>query len=176
MEFEELLELARDSYVGQFVDFVDKQSALFEKGAAEVKLQISGDSEYYRNYFCADFASGDDDGHIIELAADEEVTFDPVEVSLGGMDMTVSRLVWNDITISSNDRTLLASDFAEWFETWFDPEETSFDPDTRFSACIHSLKVNSAQITVDLGTAPVTALADLLMRFENLGCQSLKVS
>ncbi|HTN41071.1 MAG TPA: hypothetical protein VLZ84_07970, partial [Asticcacaulis sp.] len=92
------------------------------------------------------------------------------------MDMMVSRLVWNDITIASNDRTLLSSDFAEWFETWFAPEETSFDPDTRFSACIHSLKVNSAQITVDLGTAPVTALADLLMRFENLGCQSLTVS
>ena len=176
MEFEELLELARDSYVGQFADFVDKQTALFDKGAAEVKLQISGDSEYYRNYFCADFASNDDDGHIVELAAEEEVTFDPVEVSLGEMDMTINRLVWNDITITSNDRTLLASDFAEWFETWFDPEETTFDPDTRFSACIHSLKVDSERVTVDFGTAPVTALADLLMRFESLGCQSLTVS
>ncbi len=176
MEFEELLELARDSYVGQFADFVDRQAVLFGKGAAEVKLQISGDSEYYRNYFCADFGSGEDDGHIIELAAEEEVTFDPVEVSLGNMDMTINRLVWNDITIVSNDRTLLAGDFAEWFETWFDPEETSFDPDTRFSACIHSLKVDSTQVTVDFGTAPVTALADLLMRFESLGCQSLTVS
>jgi hypothetical protein len=176
VEFEELLELARDSYVGQFVDFVDKQSALFEQGAAEVKLQISGDSEFYRNYFCADFASNDDDGHVVELAPDEEVTFDPVEVSLGEMDMTVTRLVWNDVTVTSNDRTLLASDFAEWFETWFDPEETTFDPDTRFSACIHSLKVDSAQVTVDFGTAPVTALADLLMRFESLGCRSLTVS
>ncbi|HTM82776.1 hypothetical protein [Asticcacaulis sp.] len=176
MEFEELLELARDSYVGQFADFVDKQAALFDKGAAEVKLQISGDSEYYRNYFCADFASNDDDGHIVELAAEEEVTFDPVEVSLGNMEITINRLVWNDITIASNDRTLLAGDFAEWFETWFDPEETTFDPDTRFSACIHSLKVDSTQVTVDFGTAPITALADLLMRFESLGCQSLTVN
>ncbi len=176
MEFEELLELARDSYVGQFADFIDKQTALFDKGSAEVKLQISGDSEFYRNYFCTDFASGDDGGHIVELAAEEEVTFDPIEVSLGAMEMTVSRLVWNDITISSNDRTLLASDFAEWFETWFDPEETTFDPDTRFSACIHSLVVTSSLVTVDFGTAPITALADLLMRFESLGCQSLTVS
>ena len=176
MEFEELLELTRDSYVGQFADFADKQTALFDKGVAEVKLQISGDSEYYRNYFCADFASNDDDGHIVELAAEEEVTFDPVEVSLGNMEMTINRLVWNDITIASNDRTLLAGDFAEWFETWFDPEETTFDPDTRFSACIHSLKVASSQVTVDFGTAPITALADLLMRFESLGCQSLTVS
>jgi hypothetical protein len=176
VEFEELLELARDSYVGQFADFVDKQAALFDKGAAEVKLQISGDSEYYRNYFCTDFASGDDGGQIVELTPNEEVTFDPVEVSLGEMDMIVSRLMWNDINITSNDRTLLASDFADWFETWFDPEETTFDPDTRFSACIHSLKVDSGQVTVDFGTAPVTALTDLLMLFEKLGCQSLTVS
>lgn len=176
MEFEELLELARDSYVGQFADFVDKQTARFQQGAAEVKLQISGDSEFYRNYFCTDFASGDDGGQIVELTPDEEVTFDPVEVSLGEMDMIVSRLMWNDINITSADRTLLASDFADWFETWFDPEETTFDPDTRFSACIHSLTVTASQVTVDFGTAPVTALADLLMRFESLGCRSLSVS
>jgi hypothetical protein len=176
VEFEELLELARDSYVDQFADFVDRQTATHLKGAAEVKLQISGDSEFYRNYFCADFSSNDDDGQIVELAAEEEVTFDPVEVSLGDMEMIVSRLAWNNITIVSNDRTLLASDFAEWFETWFDPEESSFDPDTRFSACIHSLAVTSSQATVDFGTAPVTALADLLMLFENLGCKSLTVS
>jgi len=175
VEFEELLELARDSYVGQFVDFVDKQTALHGRGAAEVKFQIDGDSEFYRNYYCTDFASGED-GQIIELAADEEVTFDPVDVSLGEMDMTVSRLVWNDVTIASNDRSLQGGDFGDWFETWFDPDETSFDPDTRFSACIHSLRVTPEQVTVDLGTAPVTALADLLMRFESLGCRSLTVS
>ncbi|MFT4076354.1 MAG: hypothetical protein QM647_12585 [Asticcacaulis sp.] len=176
MEFEELLELARDSYVDQFVDFVDKQASLHDQGAAEVKFVIDGDSEFYRNYYCTDFASNDGEGQIIELAPDEEVTFDPVEVSLGEMDMTVSRLVWNDVTIASNDRPLQGGDFEEWFETWFDPEETSFDPDTRFSACIHSLRVTPEQLTVDLGTAPVTALADLLMRFESLGCRSLTVS
>jgi len=176
VEFEELLELARDSYVGQFVDFVDKQTALHDQGAAEVKFVIDGDSEFYRNYYCTDFASNDGEGQIIELAPDEEVTFDPVEVSLGEMDMTVSRLVWNDVTIASNDRSLQGGDFADWFETWFDPDETSFDPDTRFSACIHSLRVMPEQVTVDLGTAPVTALADLLMRFESLGCRSLTVS
>jgi len=176
VDFEELLELARDSYVAQFAEFVDRQKAEFAQGAAEVKLQVTGESDYYRNYFCADFAPGGDEDQILELAAEEEVTFDPVEVSLGNMDMTVTRLAWNDLTITANDKTLLAGDFADWFETWFDPEETSFDPDTRFSACIHSLKVTGSQVTVDLGTAPITALADLLMLFEGLGSRSLSVS
>eukprot|EP01042_Synura_sphagnicola_P035224 gene35224-45131_t len=157
----------------QFATFVDSQARQFETGSAEVKFEVPEDGGFYRNYYCADYASSDGGGHIIEMTPEEEVTFDPIEVSLGDMEMIVGRLVWNDVNITTNDQTLMADDFSEWFETWFDPDETNFDPDTRFSACIHSLRVEKDGVSVDMGTAPIVALADLLMRFESLGCQSL---
>ena len=176
MDFEELLELARDSYMDQFATFIENQTRQYETGSAEVKFEVPEDGGFYRNYYCCDYASSDGGGHIIEMTPEEEVTFDPIEVSLGDMEMTVGRLVWNDINITANDVTLLADDFSEWFDTWFDPDETNFDPDTRFSACIHSLRIDKNVVSVDLGTAPIVALADLLMRFESLGCQSLTVN
>ncbi len=176
MEFEDLLELTRDSYIDQFATFIENQTRVFEQGSAEVKFQVPDEGGYYRNYYCADFASSDGGGHIVEMTPDEEVTFDVVEVSLGEMDMKIGRLVWNDIHIKCNDQALVADDFSEWFDTWFDPDETNFDPDTRFSACIHSLRVEANGVSVDMGTAPIVALADLLMRFESLGCRSLSVN
>ena len=173
MEFEDLLELARDSYLEQFATFVDKQRAQSDKGVVEVKLKVPEVGGGHRNYYCADYAT---DGQMLELQSEEEVTFDTVEVTLGDMDMVISRLVWDDITIKAGDRAVSGDDFSEWFETWFDPEETTFDPDTRFSACIHSLRVDEGGVSVDFGTAPITALADLLMRFESLGCRALSVS
>jgi hypothetical protein len=173
LEFEDLLELARDSYLEQFATFVDKQRTLSEKGTSELKLKVPEEGGFYRNYYCADYATG---GEMLELQSEEEVTFDTIEVTLGDMDMVISRLVWDDITIKAGDKAVSGDDFSEWFETWFDPEETTFDPDTRFSACIHSLRVDEAGVSVDFGTAPITALADLLMRFESLGCRSLSVS
>ncbi len=174
MDFEELLSLARDSYVGQFVTFVDQQLLSGAPGTSEVKLQLDG-SALYRQYYCVDFLSDAGDKPAIELAPDEEVTFDPVEVTLGEMEMSVSRLQWNDVVIATGG-PVDPRDLEDWFEDWFDPDDTTFDPDTRFSGNIHSLLIEGENLSVDLGTAPVEALIELLVLLETLGYRKLRIS
>ncbi len=175
MEFEDLIEMVRDSYVDQFSEFVDTQTkATGPKGAAEVKLVLPDDSGLYRNLYCADYSRADE-GDVIELLPEEEVTFDPVDVSLNDMNMHIERLLWNDVTIAT-ERAVDSLELAEWFETWFDPDDTSFDPDTRFSGNIHSLSLDETGVHVDLGTAPVEALVDLLIVFEASGHSQIKVT
>ncbi len=169
MEFEDLIELVRDGYVGQFSDFIDQQTKAHATGAGEVKLHLSEGSGLYRDLYCADFIAGEDADNVIELSPEEEVTFDPVDVTLGAMEMHVERLQWNDINIRVAGG-IDGRDLADWFETWFDPDEKTFDPDTRFSGNVHSLTVDDDGIHVDLGTAPADALVDLLATLENLGC------
>ena len=175
MEFEDLIELVRDSYIVQFSEFMTRVQKEHGDGLGEVKLQLSENSSLYRNYYCADFIRAGDGGNVIELAPEEEVTFDPVEVSLGLMEMRVERLQWNDVTIRV-EGALDSRDLEEWFETWFDPEETSFDPDTRFSGNIHSLTVDEEGIHVDFGTAPTDALVELLVTLEDLGYRKVRIN
>ncbi len=180
MEFEDLIDLVRDSYLGQFSEFIDQQVKTAEaegakKGTGEVKLQLPEDSGLYRNYYCADFMGADDASNIVELSPDEEVTFDAVDVTLGQMEMRVERLQWNDLNIAL-DGPLDGRDLAEWFEQWFDPEDAVFDPDTRFSGNIHSLTIDGESLAVDLGTAPSDALVDLLATLEALGYKHIRMS
>ncbi|ESQ86341.1 hypothetical protein AEAC466_03840 [Asticcacaulis sp. AC466] len=173
MEFEELIELARESYMGQFVTFADMQAKTHIKGKAEVKFVLE-DSDLYRNYYCADYASSED-GNITELMPDEEVSFDPIEVSLEDMDMRVERLQWNDINIKS-EPPLTDAELADWFETWFDPDDKTFDPDTRFSGNIHSLTIDGEGIHVDMGTAPLDAFVELLVLYQGLGYSEIRLT
>lgn len=179
MEFEDLIELVRDTYIIQFSEFLERVRTEHGSGTGEVKLKLSDDSSLYRNCYCADFMSdadaGAESGSIIELAPDEDVTFDAVDVVLGEMDMRVERLQWNDVNLRI-DGALDSRDFDEWFETWFDPDDLTFDPDTRFSGNIHSLTVDKDGVHVDFGTAPSDALIDLLVAIEDLGYRKVTVS
>lgn len=173
MEFEDLLSLARDSYVGQFISFIDHQAQAGEPGASEVKLQLEK-SSLYRHYYCVDFLSDTGENRAVELSADEEVTFDPVEVTLGTMAMSVKRLQWDDVVIDL-DGPIDPRDLDEWFEDWFDPDGETFDPDTRFSGNIHSLLIEGQTVSADFGTAPVEALIELLVLIESLGYRKIAI-
>ncbi|OYW80562.1 MAG: hypothetical protein B7Z26_06280 [Asticcacaulis sp. 32-58-5] len=176
MDFEDLMALSRDSYVSQFAGFIETQKGLFDKGAAEVKFQLSDHSGLYRQFYCADFATGDAGGQIVELTPDEEVSFDPVSVSLGELEMTVQRLSWHDVTLTVEDAVPPPEAFAEWFETWFDPDEVNKDWDSMYSSRVHSLLLDGHDIHVDFGTAPVEALVELFVLLEEAGVKAATVS
>ncbi|GGZ27130.1 hypothetical protein [Asticcacaulis endophyticus] len=176
MDFEDLMELSRDSYVSQFASFIEKQQALHDKGSAEVKFQLSDHSGLYRQFYCADYASNDDGVQIVEMTPDEEVSFDSISVSLGELEMTVQRLNWHDVTLTLEGEALPPEAFAEWFETWFDPDETNTDWDSKFSSHVHSLLLDGHDIHVDFGTAPVEALVELFVLIEGAGVKAATVS
>ncbi|MDI7773868.1 hypothetical protein [Asticcacaulis sp. EMRT-3] len=177
MEFGELLLLVRDSYISQFAAFIDQQNASHIGGAPEVKFELSEDSEIFGHIYCADYASEEDGGHVVELAPDEEISFDPLEVSFGAMEIAVTRLAWHDMTISIGQGGHVAPEaLAPWFETWFDPDEQRFDPDTRFSGNIHALTLDRDGLNVDFGTAPMDAFVELIDLLEEQGCKAVAIS
>lgn len=178
MDFEELIELARDSYVGQFAHFADVQAKAHPGGVAEVKLEVSVEAGLYRSLYCADYMTGpahDDAPQIVELSPDEEVAFDPIVVTLNELEMTVEALDWHEMNLSLTGAPETLQGLEAWFETWFDPEDRNIDLDSRFSGHIHSLLVDNDHLHVDFGTAPVQALIDLLLLIEMNGCTAVRV-
>jgi len=179
MEFEELIELARDSYVGQFAHFADMQARAHPDGVPEVKLEVSEEAGLYRSLYCADYMTGQPDEaqmpQIVELAPDSEVTFEPVVVTLNELEMTVEALDWHEMNFSLTGAPDTLQGIDAWFETWFDPDDANVDLDSRFSGHIHSLLIDGEHLHVDFGTAPVQAFVDLLVLLEMNGCQAVRV-
>lgn len=177
LEFGDLLNLVRDSYITQFSAFVDQQRAGHDNGGPEVKFELTEDSDFFGHAYCADYASPEDGGHVVELSPDEEISFDPLQVSFGEMEMAVTRLAWHDMTFSLPQGAQVAPDrIAPWFETWFDPNEERFDPDTRFSGNIHALTLDADGMNVDFGTAPLDAFIELVELLEAEGCKAVAIS
>jgi hypothetical protein len=175
LDFEDLLELARDSYVDQFKNFVDQHIKKYIQGGPEVKLKLSEESSLYKSIYCADFITPDKGVQIIEMDPDRELSFDPLVVSLGEMEMTVEALNWDDIKLTHTGAPEILQGVDAWFQTWFDPEDENINLDTRFSGHIHSLLIENNSLSVDFGTAPVQAFIDLLLLLEMNGAKALKI-
>ncbi|MFT3996046.1 MAG: hypothetical protein QM667_01460 [Asticcacaulis sp.] len=179
MDFEELIELARDSYVGQFAHFADMQNKAHPEGVIEVKLEVSEEAGLYRSLYCADYLTGPpgdpDMPQIVELAPDSEVAFEAVVVTLNELEMTVEALDWHEMNIAMTGAPATLQGLDAWFETWFDPEDQNVDLDSRFSGHIHSLLVDGEHLHIDFGTAPVQAFVDLMVLIEMNGCSAVRV-
>lgn len=63
-----------------------------------------------------------------------------------------------------------------WFSQWFDEEEKRLDPTAEFSESIHSLLSEADRLSVDFGSAPITAFWELLNLVQAGGARSILVT
>lgn len=175
MDFEEFLEKIRQHHIKQFEAFVEKLKKAHKVGASEVKLRLSGESGIFANLYCVDYIARDYGEEIIEMAPDTVLRFEPISAHLGDMDIAVQSLAWHDVNLKA-DVVVDEARFSDWFEVWFDPDDRRYDSANLLSNCIHSLNIAGNNVGVDLGTAPVAALIDLLALLEQTGCRSVALA
>ena len=75
-----------------------------------------------------------------------------------------------------HDRLKPLSGLNTWFEQWFDTEDKRYDKDAELCEVIHSLLVEPDRLSIDFGSAPVTALSELLNLLEQEGAKNICVS
>ncbi len=167
----------RQHYVDQFVDFVADQLLSCSKGAAEVKLQLGGESELYRNLYCMDFIKNEDDRpQPIDLMPDRFLTFDPVRGSMGDVDLLIEHVRWDDIEIHHDAMDVPNELVAAWFDRWFDPDEKRYDANVPLTDAIHSLLIRPGLMSIDMGTAQSGAFWEMLDLLGKAGATFLRVS
>jgi hypothetical protein len=164
----------REHYLVQFKAFVEGQRQSSSKGASEVKLRLSEESELFQRLYCVDFIKNDPP-EIVELQPDRVLTFDPISGSFGNAILNIEALRWDDVVIE-HDATEPLSQLATWFDTWFDPEDRRHDSTAALGNVIHSLLIRDRRISVDLGTAETDALWGLLDVLEKAGAKNLRIS
>jgi hypothetical protein len=166
IRFGDLVERARDLYLEQFRDFVEKQKKSCRVGGAEVKL--GGVDEAYRTAYCVDFLSNDGQVKLIEFAPDRCLSLDRLVAARGGLTVHVDDLRWDDIVMDHDLDTLPADEVEKWFSRWYGPD----DQETNM---IHVLLIKPRHISIDLGTAPSEALFEIIDLLEKAGVKSLQI-
>ncbi|WP_119271877.1 hypothetical protein [Taklimakanibacter deserti] len=115
-DIELLVTTARESYVRQFIAFAKNQQSKCHRGAAEVKMEIGGTSGFFEDLCCADFVMNDDQVRVVELAPDDELSFDPVEGKYGSVSLRVRNLQWDDVVLRHDLGELPHAQLKRWFE------------------------------------------------------------
>jgi hypothetical protein len=68
----------------------------------------------------------------------------------------------------------------EWFEHWFDPDETATPGDDGLLGVVHSLasqpaQANAVYLMIDLGSAPVEAFEELIDAIHATGAEAVEI-
>jgi hypothetical protein len=164
----------RDHYVEQFRAFVHEQRESSTKGAPEVKLRLSDESELFQHLYCADFIKGDEP-RVVELQPDRFLAFEPVSGSFGSAALAIEHLRWDDVLIRHDAREPLER-LTDWFGNWFDPEDQRLDQANDLGNVIHSLLVQPGMLSLDMGSAATDALWDVLDILEKAGAKTIRIS
>jgi hypothetical protein len=172
----DLVERVREDYLNQFRAMVAQKRQSGSDGSPELKLQLNEASDLYRNVYCIDFVENPAKPRLFDLKSDHSLGFAPVTGTLGGMTLRITGLKWDDVTITHDRPDLRPECLADWFETWFDPEDKRHDPAAELSSNIHSLMVSEQSVSADFGSAPVAAFWSLLDVLEKAGVKNVRIS
>jgi hypothetical protein len=189
MTITELLETVRASYIRQFLAF--RESLLSENSGgvlSELALVDSsghpvGEGAYslpIRQDVCLVH-----DGSITQSFLFEPksfVAFTPLAFTLpGGLCGYIAPFDWSYAAFSASPTTLKCFDsVTDWYRRWYDEADTGDRGEQGLGGVVHylsdpTLEGDVLQFTVDLGTASIDAVDELIGLFVVHACQTFKI-
>ncbi len=127
-------------------------------------------------YYRLDYLKKDENGEnrIVEFNTDGYLDHEPLEFEVGNSRIEINPFVWNNCEIFIDNDLNDWNEFHEWIKKWIAIDDEYAQDENGFSGLIHNvtrpIEENSRITTaIDLGTAPVEALTELLEVFLNDG-------
>lgn len=157
--------------------YMDEHSS----SAAEVMFERQVDEALPYRLYRADMASNDDGTpQITDVNPSTHLSFEPFGIEfMQDVTASVRPFVWNDLGIRSNT-TLPAEPVEEWAMRWLDMEDQLSKDEHGLQGVIHAIVREDADdgstlLTIDLGSAPVDALQELIELALSAGVTHLSI-
>ena len=166
----------RDHYVQQLLIFVAEQRRNSIRGEAEVKLELEPGSRIFRSLSCADFVRNDGEPEIIDFTLESVLSFEPITTSLGGAELRIEDLRWDDVVIHHNGSLDPEQTLGAWFDRWFDPDDRRYMSGTDLGNVIHSLVVEPDKLRIDFGSAAPESFWEVLNVLDVAGATELRIT
>jgi hypothetical protein len=96
------------------------------------------------------------------------------------MPVQISPFPWNACPVRTASRNVNFDKLLEWFELWFDPEETKAPGDDGLLGVVHNLisqpiELDEIRLLIDFGSAPIEAFEDLIDALHSAGAKQLEI-
>jgi hypothetical protein len=179
MEFEEIINQQRESYLIQLISFYKDRT----EGAKEILIKLNGEDEdllFNLNRF--DYlVKIDGKFNIEELSPDSYKNHLPITFSYEQLHIELHPFFWHGyefiIDQEYNDFDWLRS----WTKTYIDEEGVLENEDDGFTQAIHSVSFpiaeqNRIKFTVDFGTASKDTFMNLINTIKNTGAKQLTIN
>jgi hypothetical protein len=176
MDIQEFVSTIRDHYVQQFKIFVSTLSAESKKGSAEVKLLIPHRATPFDQNYCADFVKNDDGASVIEMIPDQILTFTQMEGCIGEVEVNFDSMCWDGMTFEHDAPKELQGPLEDWFNRWYDRNESEAPQSDGLSGRVHCLSVHDRSVNVDFGTSSPEAFWELFSVLVDRGAKTVRIS
>ncbi len=179
MNGQEVVELARRTYLEELARFVMAQAGNFPRGLAEAATLRPENQTLFRGHYRVDFVGQTSDGAMVPLdviAKRQMQMASPREGLAGGMKVRIEALAWDDVEISHDATGDVLAALGPWFETWYDPSDRRRPADPgRPADVIHWVGIGDNMLLVDFGSAPPGAFWALVEVLREAGATSLTI-
>lgn len=179
MNGNEVIDLARRTYLEEFARFVAKQSGRFRQGAAEVQTVNSGPTDWFGGHYRVDFIGQQGERPVpVDLIPNDRVRLEtPLDGAAGAMRVRMEQIVWDDVEIAHDAPVDLTSRLRLWFEHWYDPEDRRKAADSGGAVdVIHKLAIFPGRLRIDFGSASANAFWALVALLRDAGATQLTIS
>jgi hypothetical protein len=165
----------------QYVDFYRSQIEALRAGpdsfAVEVLLEMAETSSLFRRLYRVDFCVGPPSNlRIVECNVDPLSRTCKAFRIAENLDAVVHPVTWDDLELIVREGNLDPARVASWFDTWIDADSRRAEDDHGLAGVVHSMVFSERRIGLDLGSAPLEALAELLETLAQSGIRRIEIA
>ncbi|WP_176047746.1 hypothetical protein [Burkholderia sp. BCC1644] len=127
-------------------------------------------------------AEGEAAGQPVMIDSTTQLDFDPFEFDLESAAVSIRPFVWDWAAIEADglDESVAVDAFKAWFLAWFDADDDNEPAEDGLHGIVHYLSEpvrteHGWRVNADLGSAPGTAVEDLLFRLVDAGASRISV-
>ncbi len=183
MTVSELFRKERDDYVRALESCLTELRKTSPEAAAEVLVEVnSPETPRLFRLTRPDIISGPaSDPKISRVVKDEIIQFAAHETILSqGAKLCLLPFRWDDLEVCLTGRISSWEPYEAWVTKWLDVSEVMGLPGAEFAGVIHQASMPSEQdgrwhIVIDMGSAGLDALNELLGVFQTIGAEFIEV-
>ncbi len=177
MTINELLTEHRNYYVNQFLDFQRKSDG----GSTELLIEVNNDEpdEIFRLYRYDLVQDENGDPKISEFNIDGFLNHEEIQFNTQGKKLLISPIVWNGVEVLIGNTSFNFKPIIEWAYIWLDENEDVQQTNEGLTGNLHSITKPEIEFgwlstSIDFGTAPISALIELILSDNSTICVKLQ--
>ena len=159
------LEPIREKFVQAYAQWLPEMLKLFPQGVSEHPFAIRHDKSLIRNLYRIDFATQlQPKPEFREFRLSDMLAFRSWDGPIDGVHIHLHPFRWDAVVIQLQGAKWNVEAVTRWFDRWFGlmKDTPVVTPGIQTSGFIHAASLQDEILHLDLGTAPVEALIELI--------------